>query len=235
MEQLQKSATIKSLNFSEEDYKEIQRFTLNNNIEKEKLFVFKVVLCDNEVDRDFENFSTKALEGLAELFTGKTGIKDHSMKSEHQLARIFKTEVVIDSDKLTSYGEPYAQLIAKAYMVRTNSNQDLITEIEAGIKKEVSVSCAMGSSRCSICGRERRTERCEHIGGKEYDGKLCFSTLDEPRDAYEFSFVAVPAQRAAGTSKGASGFAERKPYPVLEIENKSILDSIIGALENMSK
>lgn len=237
MEQLQKSAAIKSLNFTDEDFTEIQKFTLNSNIEKDKLFVFKVILCDNEVDRDFENFSTNALYGLAKLFTGTTGIMDHSMKSEHQLARIFNTEVVVNSEKLTSYGEQYAQLIAKAYMVRTNSNQDLITEIEAGIKKEVSVSCALGSSRCSICGRERRTERCEHIGGQEYDGKLCYSTLDDPRDAYEFSFVAVPAQRAAGTSKSTLTFTEREPYPIIEskAKNKSILDSIIGALENMSK
>ena len=38
-------------------------------------------------------------------------------------------------------------------------------------------------------------------GGKRYDGRLCFFTLSRPTDAYEWSFVAVPAQRKAGVIK----------------------------------
>ena len=37
--------------------------------------------------------------------------------------------------------------------------------------------------------------------GQVYDGKLCFMELREPADAYEWSFVAVPAQRSAGVLK----------------------------------
>ncbi len=29
--------------------------------------------------------------------------------------------------------------------------------------------------------------------GKTYDGRLCCTVLDDPYDAYEWSFVAVPA------------------------------------------
>ncbi len=39
--------------------------------------------------------------------------------------------------------------------------------------------------------------------GQVYDGKLCFMELREPADAYEWSFVAVPAQRKAGVIKSA--------------------------------
>ena len=35
-----------------------------------------------------------------------------------------------------------------------------------------------------------------------YEGQLCFISLEEALDAYEFSFVAVPAQPAAGVVKG---------------------------------
>ena len=35
-----------------------------------------------------------------------------------------------------------------------------------------------------------------------YDGQLCCAILKEPMDAYEFSFVAVPAQPNAGVLKG---------------------------------
>ena len=47
----------------------------------EELYVFSVVLCNNDVDRDHEKFTRRALEELGALFVGKTGIFDHSMKS----------------------------------------------------------------------------------------------------------------------------------------------------------
>lgn len=57
----------------------------------------------------------------------------------------------------------------------------------------------MGRSVCSICGAESGT--CTHVRGQTYDGKLCFAELKDPTDAYEWSFVAVPAQRNAGVVK----------------------------------
>lgn len=47
----------------------------------EELYVFSVVLCNNDVDRDHEKFTRRALEELGALFVGKTGIFDHSMKA----------------------------------------------------------------------------------------------------------------------------------------------------------
>lgn len=84
-------------------------------------------------------------------------------------------------------------------MVRTEANQDLIAEIEGGIKKEISVGCAVNRSTCSICGSVAGS--CSHRRGQIYDGRLCFFNLEEPADAYEWSFVAVPAQRKAGVVK----------------------------------
>ena len=82
-------------------------------------------------------------------------------------------------------------------MVRTPDNQGLIAEIEGGIKKEVSVGCAVKRAVCSICGAERG-QSCGHKPGEVYDGAQCFFQLEEAVDAYEFSFVAVPAQPRAG-------------------------------------
>ena len=58
-------------------------------LNSEDVYTFTVTLCDNEIDRDFECFSTESLEKLKELFVGKTGISDHSMRSRDQAARIF--------------------------------------------------------------------------------------------------------------------------------------------------
>ena len=57
----------------------------------EQVYTFSVRLCDNEVDRDFERFDTAALEGLGQLFLGKSGMFDHQGSAQGQTARIYKT------------------------------------------------------------------------------------------------------------------------------------------------
>jgi len=175
-------------------------------LSKDEVYVFSVVLCDNDIDRDFERFNEKALETLSELYIGKTGIFDHSFKGRDQVARVFDAFVERPEGQVTKTGQSYCRLKAKAYMPVTRKNADLITEIDAGIKKEVSVGCSVGKAVCSICGADRREHSCGHKKGRYY-GKgakreLCYDELCEPKDAYEFSFVAVPAQPRAGVVKG---------------------------------
>ena len=157
----------------------------------EQVYVFSLRLCDDQVDRDFERFDTEALAGLAKLFIGKTGILDHQWSAGNQVARIFETEVVRE--------ERVSYIKAWAYIRRGGRAEALIADIEAGILKEVSVGCAMGMAVCSVCGSEYGS--CGHRKGEHYDGQLCCAILREPMDAYEFSFVAVPAQRDAGVLK----------------------------------
>lgn len=192
----------------------INRYT-RKTLTEDDVFRFTLTLCDNEVDRDLERFTPEALRELAALFPGKTGLFDHSCKSEQQSARLFSCWVETDKTRLTSCGEPYTALKARAYMVRTKENEGLIAEIEGGIKKEVSVGCAMGSLCCSVCGAERRAEGCAHEKGRTYQGRLCHDVLSHAIDAYEWSFVAVPAQRAAGVTKA---FLKEEPMtePILE-------------------
>ena len=158
----------------------------------EQVYVFSVRLCDDQVDRDFERFDTEALPVLAKLFVGKSGIVDHKWSAGSQLARIFDTEILTE-DGVTG-------IKAWAYIRRGGAGDEWIADIEAGIKKEVSVGCAMGRSVCSVCGGDYGS--CGHRKGEYYDGQLCCAILRDPVDAYEFSFVAVPAQREAGVLKG---------------------------------
>lgn len=185
---------------SEEDMELINSYS-RKKLKAEDVFVFSAVLCDNEIDRDFERFSVESLKTLAELFKGKTAIKNHSMNSEDQSARTFKTQLVTDESKKNSLGEPYVYLKAYSYIPRIKKYESLIEEIESGIKKEVSVSCSVGKSICSICGADLRQSACHHKKGKSYKGKLCYLELNDPLDAYEWSFVAVPAQKNAGVIK----------------------------------
>ena len=170
-------------------------------LKAEEVYTFSVRLCDDQVDRDFERFSPQTLEELAGLFVGKSGLFDHSWSARGQAARLYRTEVVREPERLTQAGDGYCWLKGWAYMVRTPDNQGLIAEIEGGIKKEVSVGCAVKRAVCSICSTERGQD-CGHKPGEVYDGARCFFQLEEAVDAYEFSFVAVPAQPGAGVVKG---------------------------------
>lgn len=166
----------------------------------EEVYIFTVILCDNEIDRDGEQFTVESLEALSELFIGKTGVFDHDPKAENQSARIFEAELVRE-ERENTIGDQYCCLKARAYMVRCDKNADLILEIDAGIKKEVSVGCAVEQVLCSVCGVNQKASSCSHTKGNTYDGALCYHKLVNPTDAYEWSFVAVPAQKNAGVIK----------------------------------
>lgn len=186
------------------DERELEKINAQSRkkLEADEVYAFGVRLCDNEVDRDGERFTGETLETLAKLFVGKSGIFDHQWSAKGQAARIYRTEVLEEPGLRNEAGESYRYLKGWAYMVRTEGNADLIAEIEGGIKKEVSVGCAVEKALCSICGEDRADRgKCTHVKGQRYGGKLCWADLVGATDAYEWSFVAVPAQRNAGVMK----------------------------------
>ena len=184
-----------------EELARINRFA-KKELRAEEVYTFAVKLCDNEVDRDFERFDRAALEKLSELFVGRTGIFDHSWSAGGQTARIYRAEV-IEEETRTTAGDKYCWCKGWAYMLRTEKNAELIAEIEGGIKKEVSVGCSVERCVCSICGEDINT--CAHKKGEVYGGKVCCAELVNAQDAYEWSFVAVPAQPRAGVLKRCGG------------------------------
>ena len=166
-------------------------------LKAEDVFAFRIRAADDQVDRDFERFTADALDGLAKLFVGKTVIADHMWSSSMQTARIYDAAV----EKMSGT----TVLVLFAYMLRNDQTAATIAAVEGGILREVSVGCAMGKATCSICGADKTKVFCEHRRGREYDGKQCV-------DAYELSFVAVPAQRQAGVVKKYGG-EDNKPQP----------------------
>lgn len=185
---------------SKEDLELINLYS-RNPLEESEVYCFNLTLCDNEIDRDFERFSIETLTALKDFFVGKTGISDHNLSSENQKARIFKTWLETDDSKKTAAGESYTKLCARAYTLKTADNESFIKEIEGGIKKEVSIGCAVKDTLCSLCGKSLKAHACSHVKGKVYKGKLCHGILSGATDAYEWSFVAVPAQKNAGVTK----------------------------------
>jgi len=208
---------------SEEELEEINRFA-RRPLRAEEVYTFTLRLCDNQVDRDFERFDEKCLEELGGLFVGKSGLFDHRWSAQGQSARLYRTEVVRETERCNEDGSPYCWLKGWAYMLRTEKNAELIAEIEGGIKREVSVGCSVGKRTCSLCGKAE----CDHVPGQRYGGRLCYVTLSEAKDAYEWSFVAVPAQKEAGVVRKG----QRTPLKAfLEQAGQTELQEELGRLE----
>lgn len=169
-------------------------------LKAEEVFLFQIAACDNQVDRDFECFSDAALEALSKLFVGRTVLSDHRWSSSGQMARVYAAAVEKESG--------VSRLILSCYMLRNDAAAPTIDAIEAGILREVSVGVAVKTATCSICGTDKAHGYCEHRPGKAYGGTLCTVELGDPADAYEVSFVAVPAQREAGVVKSYGGDKE---------------------------
>lgn len=159
----------------------------------EQVYTFKINACDDQIDRDHECFDVQALKDFAVLFIGKTGIFDHSWSAGQQTARVYDASVVEDG------GVNRLQLYC--YMLRSEKTADIIDAINGGILREVSVGVSVKEAVCSVCGQPYHC--CGHAKGETYDGKECFVILRGAVDAYEWSFVAVPAQKEAGVTKSA--------------------------------
>lgn len=235
-----KVATVSPLEVTDADLKKINKYTLSP-VSAEDVFIFKATIADNEQDdRNHMPFNLKALQDLRKLYPGKTMLKDHMRVADNQIARVYDTELVQDANKQTELGELHTELVAKIYMIKTDSNKDLIAEIIGGIKKEVSTSTVPEKMVCNICGVDNMKDYCRHWPGREYDvadntGKSakrrCKMLLHGAKEAYELSFVAVPAQPRAGTHKSI-GFTkpiEETPENTPETNNTEKMDSRIFA------
>ena len=202
---------------SDEELQLINTYT-RRKLEKDEVYAFSVVLCDNDIDRDGERFTVESLFALEKLFVGKTGIIDHNPSAKNQTARIFACTVEAVEGKKTQTGDEYFRLKARAYMPKSEKNKEFILALDSGIIKEVSVGCAVEEVICNICGE--KSDLCPHKKGEKYGSKICCGELTNPYDAYEFSFVAIPSQKQAGVTKSASIYGK-----------ESDMESILKKLE----
>lgn len=204
--EITKAVKVKALEITDQDLEKINKYTLSP-LTAEDVFVFKAVIADNgEDDRNYEPFTLNALKDMQKLYIGKTMLKDHQCNSDNQIARIFDTELVKDGKNV--------ELIAKIYMPISESTSGIIAEIKAGIKKEVSTGFATDKLICNICGTNNTESYCQHYHGHKYtvngEEKVCKMMIDGVTDAYELSFVAVPAQPRAGTTKNKENVDKAK-------------------------
>lgn len=116
------------------------------------------------------------------MFVGKYGFIDRT-----KVAKIVSTEVVTDDNKWATFHERHRWVEATATIPRTNETERLIEQIERGEKLKINVSCSVNTRTCSICGNTGMN--CGHKPGEYYSGKLCYMTLNDPYEVYEWAFV----------------------------------------------
>lgn len=192
MDETTSISAVTLLKAAQSDMERINRFALEP-LSAEQVFTFKVNACDDQIDRDNERFTPQTLRQLAKLYIGKTVIFDHKWSAEDQTARIYDAAVVEEAG--------VTRLQVMCYMLQNDRTQSTIDAINGGILREVSVGCAIGKRTCSICGGNY--SECGHKRGERYGGAVCSVLLEDATDAYELSFVAVPAQPGAGVTKNA--------------------------------
>lgn len=151
----------------------------------DEVFVASIVLCDNDVDKDYEQFTCGSLLKLAKLYEGKRGVVD--IYSGYA-PRIFSCKLKSVPEKLNMLGEPYYMIVAKFYIPIVSETSDFRAMIVDGSISKVSVACSTDPAVCSIC--HTPLSECEHVKGHFYDSELCYGLLYNPKDVYEFAFVA---------------------------------------------
>lgn len=217
---------------SDEHFKLIKTILPSDDIKKEDLFTYKVILCDNMVDRDIEMFSHNALQQITDKFIGVIGIADHNPTIKNNHSRIYMTELNTDERKQNDFGDAYESVIAYAYTLNNDKNKDFIQEIKSGLLKEVSIGFDNFKRTCSVCGNTLYSGECVHCLGQVYeiDGKdiKCVGVIDTINDAYEWSFVSIPAQRKAGVTKQFD--KEGKPMATIKELSLEIAPKLEGDL-----
>lgn len=189
---------------SAEQLGRIRAYTLAE-VPPDQLYVRTFALAHNAIDRDDEAFDNALLADFARTLPGKGLFIKHPSgwdgDSGPGKGRWFEAELAHMSldEARTMLRAPDLQwppgittatiLMAGAYMVRTASNGDLLTEIDAGIVSDVSIGFTA-----------KRGENFRDEQGREMQARC----LTSPGEALEGSLVWLGAQPGARAIKGAS-------------------------------
>lgn len=161
---------------SEKDLERINKYT-RKDLTKDDIYAFEVILCNNQIDKDFEMISTDCLYDLRKISIGSTGIL-----TENKTAKIFDSycRAAFDND-----GKAIVNLKAKAYIPKTCIEETELKNILTNQK--IGIGFAVKNKICSIC--RNNFDFCGHHKGQKYDNRLCYAILYSPTDFYEWAVV----------------------------------------------
>lgn len=189
----------------------------------DEVVTFPTLSCNDIVDRDDDQFSTKCVKTFAELeqpFSpiGKSYMLNHSRDVQDAVGRIYTA-----STKKVS-GSTF--LANDVYIPNTEQYQKLIEDINFGVAWAVSVGVVLGKTECTVCGDGFSSWGWWCVNGHDkglyYDPKStetdswgypmpcdpstsgaikCVRKFDDPKDFYELSQVFLGAQYYAALER----------------------------------
>lgn len=156
----------------------------NDYINWKDYYVFKIILCNNDVDKDHDKFSIQTLYQIRDMAIGKNGILDTMPNKENKfnIARIFDCSVEYDKGKTTIDGEPLFYVQAYAFLDKRISDGCgvIAQKIKEGFYNEISVGCSIYEShKASLFDSEL---------APEYE----ITVIDSIADLYEWAIVQKP-------------------------------------------
>lgn len=157
-----------------------------NHISSKNVFTFAMKLCDNEIDNAFERFEDEELKYIANKAVGLHAYLDSEREIMDPSICIYKAYVVTDIDRKTKDNKPYKFVKAYAYIIKSDSNKEIINDIENG-KYDISLTVLYDYADCSICNT---LDKCiKHKLGEVYDGKIAYMHLKAIKKVLGFNFV----------------------------------------------
>lgn len=162
---------------------------------EEQLFLGHMALCNDQYDRSHERFPESYLKRFAETIVGKAVMPGHDYHAM-PLGRFFDADVLPGADGRKN-------LVPSYYLL---ADDPLVAKVKAGIAKDVSIGFEPDRRECDLCSKDYDgwakgdSDACEHIAGREYDGKTATITYggDVKRvEAVEGSFVWLGCQPGA--------------------------------------
>lgn len=196
---------------SPDDLKQINSYYALAPLEAGQVYVRKLALCNDIYDRTGERFPRAYLERFAETLPGKPLLAHHD-KGQYPLGRFFKAEVTVEPGKAGS--PPVTWLYCWVYLVKTPGNQEVRTQIDAGVYCHVSIGFRWADLSCDLCSRSYFGPECSHVIDREYEGRRCTATYsgDTARvEAVEGSLVYLGAQYGAVIAKDGERKEEKQP------------------------
>lgn len=199
-------------------------------MEAKDVYVRRIRLANDRIDRDWERFSRGVLDHFRETLPGKSVLIGHN-KGGEPVGRFYKSDVVRDPATGTTWLNGYW------YAPVTAENEHDRKAIDSGVWSYASIGFQWDWAQCDLCGNNYRAKDCGHILGETYptteakgrelgdlaiagDAVRCTVTYRGDAQAMEGSLVYLGAQYDAQIIKAkmVGDLAEEKRL-LLEADN----------------
>ncbi|MFH1567741.1 MAG: hypothetical protein ABIL09_07045, partial [Gemmatimonadota bacterium] len=164
----------------------INRRLARKPLSAEDIFIFRAQMSNQEVDSYFtrmaesslRNYEREARDGVPLMNSHRTG-GFFAGAAQLPLGRSYDAELAGDDGALRLYVDHY---MLRGLKINDAETDHLIRGIDGGTIRDVSIGFGFDHKswyRCSICGGDMlRSEKCQHLPGREYDGVLATAWVE---------------------------------------------------------